>query len=754
MSRLRTVRALTASLAVLALSSGCVRAVPSPQAEPVDAATLARIQDWEDRRSLGDGALVSLATGAQDARVRARAQRALARIQDPATLDTVLAGLKDAEAGVRDEAAFAAGELALSWEPLTEAERTRLADALLESEGGEREARVRATLLDALGRTGTPSAVARLVERLQGDDVAVAGRAALALGVTARRGGAAVVADVPLASAVALLASERPVEARYGAAYLLMAAKRAEALPALRGCLGDADADVRGLCAKAFGDVGGPEDAWVLGKLLDDTVPRVAAEATRSLAKLVAMCSGPCTALEALEALLPRAKRVARGLEAPEVTSTGAGGDASHGAAATSPGAAGAKAADSRGAASPARDTAGTDAKVETLARSSEGHALLALAQQGLPAFAAPLLVSLRLALADAERGAASDLARTDLGWLDCRLAAALDRQRGVPGDSPACGFGRVQDERRLSLGIREAGQAQVKEPASFAVGYLSHRDARVRLAALEALGARPVLRTATAVRPLVEGEDLVVAGAAAATLGKIGAKGSLPLVEALADRVPREPGDLAEPVAGALVALQGGAAEPRFREWLKHPHANVRRVAAEALTQLTGQPVRSERVELPADTFRPEPAPAGAGLVFRTAKGDITVRLDAREAPLTSGNLYALARKGYFNGTTFHRVVPDFVAQGGDPRGDGEGGPGYSIRCEMTRRPYLRGTVGMALAGKDTGGSQFFFTHAPQPHLDGRYTAFGEVVSGLDVVDALLEGDIIREVRAVQLSP
>ncbi|QSQ25027.1 peptidylprolyl isomerase [Pyxidicoccus parkwayensis] len=717
MSRLRTARGLTACLAVVALSS-CVRFVPSPGAEPVDAATLARIRDWEDRRSLGDGALLELATGAQDARVRARAQRALARIQDPATLDTLVAGLKDAEPGVRDEAAFAAGELALAWEPLTDAERSRLADALLEAEGAEREARVRATMVDSLGRTGTPTAVARLVERMQGSDVEVAGRAALALGVAARRSGAAVVAGVPLAPAVALLHGERPVEARYGGAYLLMTAKRAEALPALRGCLGDVDADVRGLCAKAFGDVGGPEDAVVLGRLLDDAVPRVAAEAARSLAKLAAKCSGPCTAVDALEALVPRAKRVARGMEAPE------------------------------------QPTDGADAKVETLARSADGHAILALAQQGLPDFAAPLLVSLRLALADAERGAASDLARTDLGWLDCRLAAALDRQRGVPGDSSSCGFGRVQDERRLALGIRETALSQGKGQAGFAVGYLNHRDARVRLAALEVLGARPVLRTATAVQPLVKGDDLVVAGAAAATLGKIGAKEQLPGVEAFADRVPKEPGDLAEPVAGALVALQGPAAEPRFREWLKSPNANLRRVAAEALTQLTGQPVRSQRVELPADTFRPEAAPANAGLVFRTAKGDITVRLDADEAPLTSGNLYALAQKGYFNGTTFHRVVPDFVAQGGDPRGDGEGGPGYSIRCEMTRRPYRRGTLGMALAGKDTGGSQFFFTHAPQPHLDGRYTAFGEVVSGMDVVDALLEGDIIREVHAVQLTP
>jgi len=715
MSRPRTVRVLSACLVILTLSSSCVRSVPfvcgySLMREPVHAATLARIQDWEDRRSLGDGALLALATDAMDYRLRARALRALARIQDVATLDTVRAGLKDPVADVRDEAAFAAGQLALSWEPLTDAERGVLADTLLETEATERDAAVRVTQLDALGRTGTPAAVARLVERLQGEDVEVAGRAALALGVAARRDGAAVVAGVPLEPAAALLAAERPLEARYGGTYLLTMAKRPEALPALRRCLGDADADVRGLCAKAFGDVGGPEDAAVLGTLLEDSVPRVAAEAARSLAKLAAMCGGPCTALDALEALVPRAKRVARGMETPEAT--------------------------------------GGDAKVETLARSSEGHALLALAQQGLPDFGAPLLVSLRLALADAERSAASDLARTDLGWLDCRLAAALDRQRGVPGDSQSCGLGRVQDERRLALGLREVAQSKGKGAADFAVGYLGHRDARVRMAALEALGARPVLRTATAVSSLAEGEDLVVAGAAVTTLGKLNATGALSMVEALAERVPKEPGDLAEPVAGALVALQGPAAEPRFRQWLKHPHANVRRVATEALTQLTGQPVRSERVELPADTFRPEPAPAGARLVFRTVKGDITVRLDVDEAPLTSGNLYALARKGYFNGVTFHRVVPDFVAQGGDPRGDGEGGPGYSIRCEMTRRPYRRGTVGMALAGKDTGGSQFFFTHAPQPHLDGRYTAFGEVVSGMDVVDALLEGDIIREVR------
>jgi cyclophilin family peptidyl-prolyl cis-trans isomerase len=130
------------------------------------------------------------------------------------------------------------------------------------------------------------------------------------------------------------------------------------------------------------------------------------------------------------------------------------------------------------------------------------------------------------------------------------------------------------------------------------------------------------------------------------------------------------------------------------------------------------------------------------------TDKGTIEVELAILEAPLTVENFVTLARKGYFNGLTIHRVVPDFVVQDGDPRGDGEGGPGFTIRDEINERPYLRGTVGMALAGKDTGGSQFFITHSPQPHLDARYTVFGHVVNGMDVVDRIAVGDIVRGVR------
>ena len=122
----------------------------------------------------------------------------------------------------------------------------------------------------------------------------------------------------------------------------------------------------------------------------------------------------------------------------------------------------------------------------------------------------------------------------------------------------------------------------------------------------------------------------------------------------------------------------------------------------------------------------------------FETDKGTIEIELDVLDAPLTCENFVMLVGKGFFDGLAFHRLVPDFVAQAGDPRGDSEGGPGYTIRDELNEEPYLRGTVGMALDWRDTGGSQFFITYSPQPHLDARYTVFGRVVSGMDVVDKL----------------
>jgi len=132
---------------------------------------------------------------------------------------------------------------------------------------------------------------------------------------------------------------------------------------------------------------------------------------------------------------------------------------------------------------------------------------------------------------------------------------------------------------------------------------------------------------------------------------------------------------------------------------------------------------------------------------IIITSKGEIEIELYFDIAPLTVMNFLKLAKEGFYNGLTFHRVVPNFVVQGGDPRGDGWGGPSYYIRSEYSDKPYARGTIGMAASGRDTGGSQFFITLSPQPHLEGRYTVFGQVVVGMDVVDQIVVGDLIETI-------
>jgi cyclophilin family peptidyl-prolyl cis-trans isomerase/HEAT repeat protein len=136
---------------------------------------------------------------------------------------------------------------------------------------------------------------------------------------------------------------------------------------------------------------------------------------------------------------------------------------------------------------------------------------------------------------------------------------------------------------------------------------------------------------------------------------------------------------------------------------------------------------------------------------VLTTEKGTFSIDFYPEEAPLTVDNFVKLARAGYFNGLEVHRVVPNFVMQDGDPRGDGNGGPGWSIRCEINMLPYDRGAVGMALSGKDTGGSQWFVAHSPQPHLDGGYTVFGKVnETGMKVVDSIVRGDKILSLKII----
>jgi peptidyl-prolyl cis-trans isomerase B (cyclophilin B) len=133
---------------------------------------------------------------------------------------------------------------------------------------------------------------------------------------------------------------------------------------------------------------------------------------------------------------------------------------------------------------------------------------------------------------------------------------------------------------------------------------------------------------------------------------------------------------------------------------------------------------------------------------VIETAKGTIKFELKELEAPITTKNFIDLAQKEFYNGLTFHRVIRGFMIQGGDPKGDGTGGPGYKIRDEFSPKlKHTKGAVSMANAGPNTGGSQFFITEDPQPHLDGKHSVFGQVIEGQDVVEKIKQGDKMLKV-------
>ena len=136
--------------------------------------------------------------------------------------------------------------------------------------------------------------------------------------------------------------------------------------------------------------------------------------------------------------------------------------------------------------------------------------------------------------------------------------------------------------------------------------------------------------------------------------------------------------------------------------------------------------------------------------VTITTDKGDIELELMPEHAPRTVNNFLFLTREGFYDGTVFHRVIANFMIQGGDPTGSGRGGPGYRFEDECDNNPlcHERGVISMANAGPNTNGSQFFITHGPQPHLDGRHTVFGKVTKGQDVVDSVEQGDQVRKIE------
>ncbi|RMG94912.1 MAG: hypothetical protein D6705_14940 [Deltaproteobacteria bacterium] len=383
--------------------------------------------------------------------------------------------------------------------------------------------------------------------------------------------------------------------------------------------------------------------------------------------------------------------------------------------------------------------------------------------------------------VAEAARGA-SGRARRELAHLACVAAVTVSARRGVERldacADPALPQGtlaRARIDRVLAAPPSKARTQALVEAAGDPDGSLAARA----LAGLAEI--RPTKDVSARVAAAFERDDPGLSAAAAALVGRWIAGGWKPTPPVTAALL-----DLADPVRGSPVAeapwiearlsaadaLGAWLASPgissaerdriaaRLSARTFEPHVTVRLSFARALEPVPDARARfvaglrpagdqafaaaDGRIDPPADL------PARPRLEIGTDAGTFEVELSPAVAPMNVANLWNLAREGFFDGLAFHRVVPGFVVQGGDPRGDGYGGPGYVVPCEWSNVVYARGSVGMALAGKDTGGSQFFVTHVPTPHLEGRYTWVGRVTRGLEVVDRILPGDRMRTVRAV----
>ena len=309
-------------------------------------------------------------------------------------------------------------------------------------------------------------------------------------------------------------------------------------------------------------------------------------------------------------------------------------------------------------------------------------------------------------------RGSVLELVRPSFGDSSAYTRVALlDGLRGMRAADLAGSPPRVANA--LLGAWHNGGHLLVRMTAADVIGSLYARTRHESLA--------PLLES---LRRGVGSDDMLLCAAAAGALGEAGDTASVPLLaSAYAERGHDADADARIAIRDALRALAGRA----FADSVERAHPEP------------APPVARD------DAFFAAPSMRRA--VLRTSAGEMEWEFMGREAPQTVKNFIALAQRGYFDSLRVHRVVPDFVIQDGDPTGTGSGGPGYTIRCEYNSLRYEAGMVGMALSGKDTGGSQWFVTLSPQPHLNGRYTIFARVTRGLDVAHRISQGAQVYQV-------
>ncbi len=353
-----------------------------------------------------------------------------------------------------------------------------------------------------------------------------------------------------------------------------------------------------------------------------------------------------------------------------------------------------------------------------------------------------------------------ASLGRGDTAKRNLQTALLLDWRRGA---AIAQGLGQIP-----ILPDAMKTPELVKQAEELLRAMLDYRNSGINLNTLVAVHSEyaipDVLRALAAFKPTDLGEilrrqlnesDVIIRSTAADLLANL--TPSEENTSALISAWPRTTSDPLNDAALSILDSLGKQKTPTANEAIKHALDSgdylIRQKAA-AVLQANGAGDFTSRIgtvktrNTVADYQRAlSRIGKSVRAVVTTSKGSFTIQLLPEEAPLTVDNFIGLAQRGYFRGIVVHRVVANFVIQDGDPRGDGNGGPGYQIRCEINEVPYERAAVGMALSGKDTGGSQWFVTHAPQPHLDGGYTVFGHVITGMAVVDKIVRGDVINSI-------
>jgi cyclophilin family peptidyl-prolyl cis-trans isomerase/HEAT repeat protein len=614
------------------------------------------------------------------------------RLYEPQTLEAMLGGPVE----VRRALAVALGRIG-----------DRRGRSLLQGLLVDSDAEVRRAAAFALGELGAAEATRSLVTAAVDDDEELGALAVEALGKLA-----APLADVRRA----LGAIDSETAARRMAPHLFRFREPAT-VDAAADLLRRDDPEVRRGAAYALGREAQPAGLTLLRRLVADGDPAVRAAAARGL--------GQVGALDDLARLLPL---LADPAPSPRVQALRAG--------------------------------AALLARAEALPPLAWGDRIAALVTDPAPGIRAAALESAgrflpHPALAAALRGAWADGEPRERELALVALATA-----GVP-DAPALLATAAASSDRW-LRVRAAEAAGSLDDRELLLGLARNAEPPVRIAALDSLAR--LGETA----PLVAALDDRDAAVRATALDALAGASELPTarVAELVDRARRDGAQNDVRLAGIRVLVTRARTPPALErteilealgrlaedaDWL------VRRAAAEGLGEL-GAPVPAIGAvatgrELAAyrDVLRQTAQPRR--LAVETDRGRLTFELACPEAPLTCLSFVQLAAAGFFDGVSFHRVVPDFVAQGGDPRGDGWGGPGYRLRDEINRLRYARGAIGMALSGPDTGGSQFFVALAPQPHLEGGYTVVGRVVGGEEVLDRLRQRDRILSIREIAAS-